>query len=382
MFDFNLSETNSETPLLIQQDLYFELNTSTGEQISETEFQRFVDNVITPRFPDGLTIFDAKGENRENTKVVSLFVENTAANNDATQEIIDAYRQQFQEAEVLQIGNQDDLTISFGIDDNLINSDRNPELIQVDLFFGRDISGVGEVSEQQFQSFVDNIITPLFPDGLTVFDTNGQFQDSNGAIVEEKSQVVSLILEDTETNETAINEIVNEYIEQFQQESVLQAVNEDVTVSFGVNEDLIDNDHNPELIQVDLFFGRDISGVGEVSEQQFQSFVDNIITPLFPDGLTVFDTNGQFQDSNGAIIEEKSQVVSLILEDTETNETAINEIVNEYIEQFQQESVLIVVDEDIQTKSGNLGYNSAFDTFDKYSLDSYDSFISSFGDCI
>ncbi len=132
-------------------------------------------------------------------------------------------------------------------------------------------------------------------------------------------------------------------------------MNEDVTVSFGVEEDLIDNDRNPELIQVDLFFGRDISGVGEVSEQQFQSFVDNIITPLFPDGLTVFDTNGQFQDSNGAIIEEKSQVVSLILEDSETNETAINEIVNEYIEQFQQESVLIVVDEDIQTQSGDLG---------------------------
>jgi len=355
MFDFNLSETNPETHLLIQQDLSFELNTSTGEQISETEFQRFVDNVITPRFPDGLTIFDAKGENREKTKVVSLFVENTAANNDATQEIIDAYCQQFQEAEVVQIGNQDDLTISFGIDDNLINSDRNPELIQVDLFFGRDISGVGEVSEQQFQSFVDNIITPLFPDGLTVFDANGQFQNSNNAIVEEKSQVVSLILEDTETNETAINKITSEYIEQFQQESVLQAVNEDVTVSFGVDEDLIDNDRNPELIQVDLFFGRDISGVGEVSEQQFQSFVDNIITPLFPDGLTVFDTNGQFQDSNGAIIEEKSQVVSLILEDTETNETAINEIVNEYIEQFQQESVLIVVDEDIKTQSGDLG---------------------------
>jgi len=73
-----------------------------------------------------------------------------------------------------------------------------------------------------------------------------------------------------------------------------------------------------------------------------------IVTPLFPAGLTVFDASGQFQDDSGGVIEEQSKVVSLILEDTETNETAINDLVTEYIEQFQQESVLIVVDEDIQ----------------------------------
>ncbi|MGL5075246.1 MAG: DUF3574 domain-containing protein, partial [Waterburya sp.] len=108
---------------------------------------------------------------------------------------------------------------------------------------------------------------------------------------------------------------------------------------------------------------RDISGVGEVSESQFQSFVDNVITPRFPDGLTIFDTQGQFQDTTGTVVEESSQVVSLITEDTQTNETAINEIVSEYIELFQQESVLTVVDEDIQAQNDHLYCGYDFDTF-------------------
>ena len=336
---------------IIEQNLYFELETSNGEQISEEQFQSFVDRAIAPRFPDGLTIFDAEGEGQEQSKVVSLFAEDTVFNRIATKRILQAYKHQFAGAEVQQVGNQDDLQVNFNIEEDLIDNDLNPELIQVDLFFGRDISGVGEVSESQFQTFVDREITPRFPDGLTIFDTQGQFQDSTGTVVEESSKVVSLIIEDTETNEVAIDEIANEYIEQFQQESVLQVANEDLTISFGGEEDLIDNDLNPELIQVDLFFGRDISGVGEVSEAQFQSFVDEEITPRFSDGLTIFDTLGQFQDSTGTVVEESSKVVSLIVEDTETNEVAIDEIANEYIEQFQQESVLTVIDEDIQTQN-------------------------------
>jgi Protein of unknown function (DUF3574) len=348
MSDSNSSDANPQASTLIQEDLYFELNTASGEEISETEFQKFVDNEVTPRFPDGLTIVDAQEENGENAKVVSLFVEENAANQDAIQEIIDTYHQQFQTAEVAKVSNQDDLTVSFDEDEDLIDSDRHPELIQVDLFFGRDISGAGEVTEQQFQSFLDETVTPLFPAGLTVVDANGQFQADSGEVIEEQSKVVSLIVEDTETNEAAINDLVTEYTELFQQESVLQAVNEDITVSFGGDEDIINSDRNPELIQVDLFFGRDISGVGEVSEQQFQSFLDETATPLFPAGLTVFDANGQFQADSGEVIEEQSKVVSLIVEDTESNEAAINDLVTEYIELFQQESVLIVVDEDIQ----------------------------------
>ena len=198
MFDSNL----------IEQNLYFELNTSNGENISEEDFQSFVDHIITPRFPAGLTIFEAEGSGQENSKVVSLFVEDTALNKMAIAEIAQAYDQEFSGAKIQQVSNQDDLKVGFVAGEDLIDNDLNPELIQVDLFLGRDISGVGEVSESQFQLFVDEVITPRFPDGLTVFDTQGQFQDSTGTVIEESSQVVSLIIEDTESNEAAIDEIV------------------------------------------------------------------------------------------------------------------------------------------------------------------------------
>nr|RNJ67014.1 MAG: DUF3574 domain-containing protein [Leptolyngbya sp. IPPAS B-1204] len=346
--------TIMEAPELIQVDLYFERTDPNSEIVSEVEFQKFVDRVVTPLFPDGLTLFDASGQSfnssatfsPEETKVISLFVANTSESDAAINKIAEAYTQQFSGTEVRQVENWDDLKVGFGVGENLIDNDATPELIQVELFFGRNIAGVGEVSEEQFQAFVDQTITPKFPDGLTIFDANGQFLDSTDTLIQEPAKVVSLILEDTQTNETAIDSIVESYIQQFQQESVLQAVNESIAVSFGPEDDLIDNDSIPESIQVDLFLGRSIPGGGEVSQAEFQGFIDDVVSPLFSD-LAVFDANGQFLDSTNTLIEEESKMVSLIFPDTKPNEANLNAVVESYIEQFQQESVLIVVDEAI-----------------------------------
>ena len=42
--------------------LYFGLNDREGEPIAQEDWQSFVDNAVTPRFPDGLTILDAYGQ--------------------------------------------------------------------------------------------------------------------------------------------------------------------------------------------------------------------------------------------------------------------------------------------------------------------------------
>ncbi len=224
-------------------------------------------------------------------------------------------------------------------------------LVQEDLYFGRNIAGIGEVSEGQFQAFVDTTITPRFPDGLTIFNANGQFLNSSGLLVAEPAKVVSLYLENTPDSEVSISEIVGTYRQQFAQESVLQVVNkDDLKVSFGLGEDLFVNNSTPELIQADLFFGRNIPGGGEVSTSQFEGFVDNVITPRFPAGLTVLDADGQFLDSTGTTIKEPSKVVSLIFEDTLVNETSINQIVTAYVQQFNQKSILTVVDEEISVR--------------------------------
>ncbi|MBD2054774.1 DUF3574 domain-containing protein [Oculatella sp. FACHB-28] len=346
----------AEASTLIQKELFFGRNISNGEQVSEEEFQAFVDAVITPLFPEGLTVSDSKGQFLSSTgtlieepsKVVTLFVEDTAETEAEINQIVTAYTKQFDQESVLQTSNEDELKVGFGTGENLIDNDVVPEFIQADLFFGRNIPDGGEVSEAQFETFLDEVITPRFPAGLTVFEAEGQFQDSTGTIIEEQSKVVRLLLDDTVENEAAIDEIINAYIQRFNQESVLLAVNEDIAVGFGAGENAIDNDPIPELIQTDLFFGRNIPGGGEVSEAQFQAFLDEVITSRFPAGLTVFEADGQFQDSTGTIIEERSKVVRLLLDDTVESEAAIDEIITAYTQRFNQESVLIVVDEDIE----------------------------------
>lgn len=369
-------EANHISPGLVQQDLYFGRNIAGSGEVSEADFQAFIDAEITPRFPDGLTVYDADGQFLDSTgtliqepsQVVTLIFENTLENQAEIDQIIEAYRQQFQQESVLEIINTDHLKIGFDEADDLIENDPIPELIQEDLYFGRNIAGGGQVSEAEFQAFIDAEITPRFPNGLTVYDADGQFLGSTGDLVQEPSQVVSLIFEDTVENEQSIDEIIAAYKQQFQQESVLEVVNEAVKVGFGQSEDLIDNDLVPELIQTDLYFGRNIAGDGEVSEAAFQQFLDQEITSRFPDGLTVYDADGQFLSSTGTLVQEPSKVVSLIFEDTVENEAAIDQIIQAYKQQFQQESVLQVVDEDIQvafdTDTIFLGdLNNKFDGF-------------------
>jgi uncharacterized protein YrzB (UPF0473 family) len=180
---------------------------------------------------------------------------------------------------------------------------------------------------------------------LTVYDAKGQSLNRSNRSIQEPSKVVSLILEDTEQNEQSLYQIIDAYEDQFQQDSVLQVVNEEVSVGFGQGEDLIDNDPIPELIQVDLYYGRNIGTIGQVSDRQFRQFLRDEITPRFPDGLTVYDADGQFLDSSNQLIREPSNVVSLILEDTQANEQLTNQIIDLYKQKFQQESVLVVVDE-------------------------------------
>jgi hypothetical protein len=61
-----------------------------------------------------------------------------------------------------------------------------------------------------------------------------------------------------------------------------------------------------------LFFGRAIGTQGEVSETEFQDFLASTVTPAFPDGLTVFDSQGQWKDAAGAVVRERSKVVTIL----------------------------------------------------------------------
>jgi hypothetical protein len=50
--------------------------------------------------------------------------------------------------------------------------------------------------------------------------------------------------------------------------------------------------------RTELFFGTAKPG-GAVTEEEFRTFLDEVVTPLFPDGLTVVKADGQFRGADG-----------------------------------------------------------------------------------
>jgi len=90
-----------------------------------------------------------------------------------------------------------------------------------------------------------------------------------------------------------------------------------------------------------LYFGGAYPS-GVVTAEQWQQFVDSIVTPRFPEGLTVLQATGQYRTHAGVIQHEPSWVLQLIHADGAQSEAAIREIRTAYRKQFEQESVLRV----------------------------------------
>ncbi|BAY22096.1 hypothetical protein NIES2100_18590 [Calothrix sp. NIES-2100] len=359
--DVSVNATPTNPVPLIQQDLYFGLDIPGEGKLSDAEFQAFLDKVIAPRF-FGLTKFNVKGQvkdangkiNKENSRLVTIITEDTPANKTAIAEVRATYSQQFNGKGSLQVTNADDLKINFGPAADLFDNSATPKLIEVDAYFGRNIPGDGEVSQKQFQKFIDNVLAPSVP-GLTIFKAQGQVRSANGSITKENSQVVKLILEDTLANETALSNALKTYQQKFNGAGELIVANQDVKVSFGAAADLFDNSATPKFIQADLYFGQNAPGGGSISKNAFQKFVDREIAPRFP-GLTQFDAKGEVKNAAGKIVKEDSQVIRLILQDTLANEKAINDVLNAYKTKFGG-GTLAVFDQDI-TASFSTGQTS------------------------
>src|SRR5713101_9106650 len=94
----------------------------------------------------------------------------------------------------------------------------------------------------------------------------------------------------------------------------------------------------------ELMFGRKVADRIAVTEDEWTHFVDQEITPRFPDGLTVFSAAGQWRDqSSNKIIREPSKVVLIVLPGKADDLPRINEIAQAYKTRFKQPSVVIIV---------------------------------------
>jgi hypothetical protein len=97
--------------------------------------------------------------------------------------------------------------------------------------------------------------------------------------------------------------------------------------------------------RTELFFGT-AKPNGVVTEAEFLAFLDQEITPRFPDGLTLLKGDGQFSGEDGVIIKEDSFLLILLypVDGFKESSGKIESIRGLYKTQFQQESVLRVDD--------------------------------------
>ena len=92
----------------------------------------------------------------------------------------------------------------------------------------------------------------------------------------------------------------------------------------------------------ELVFGRNIGQTLGVSDADWRKFLDEDVTPRFPEGFSVMDVQGQWRASNGVLIHEPSKVVYLILDGGPDDPAKIANIRDAYKRRFKQEAVLLV----------------------------------------
>ena len=108
-----------------------------------------------------------------------------------------------------------------------------------------------------------------------------------------------------------------------------------------------------DLVETRLFFGMSrITGdpvrderARQEWEERWQTFLDEVVTPLYPDGLTVLPAIGQWRprhDGEAATMRQYSRVLLLLHDGGADHDRRIRAIIDRYKQQFDQESVLRV----------------------------------------
>jgi len=88
-----------------------------------------------------------------------------------------------------------------------------------------------------------------------------------------------------------------------------------------------------------LYFGLNRK-MGNVRAAQWRNVLRDHVTPRFPQGLTVWEANGQWRREDGVIAREKAKVLLLVHDDSQAVHDSINSIIESYKHLYDQESVL------------------------------------------
>lgn len=101
----------AEAMPMARVELFFGLQRQDGTLVGENEWAAFLDEKVTSRFPDGLSVFTARGQwrhdtgriARETSKMLVILYQPSAENEAAIEAIRDAYKQSFDQESVMRL---------------------------------------------------------------------------------------------------------------------------------------------------------------------------------------------------------------------------------------------------------------------------------------
>lgn len=93
----------------------------------------------------------------------------------------------------------------------------------------------------------------------------------------------------------------------------------------------------------EAYFGRNRAGQEVVTDAAWAQFMDEVVTPAFPDGLTVLDGAGQWRGRSGAVARERSKVLVVALPEGTAEQAAsrLAPVSAAYRMRFGQDSVMV-----------------------------------------
>ena len=97
------------------------------------------------------------------------------------------------------------------------------------------------------------------------------------------------------------------------------------------------------MLVAELFFGRTIPGRPPLSEAEWTRFAADTVTPNFPDGFTVFDGEGQWQNpATHRIVRERTKILLVATPRSPDLAGRVAAVLDAYKARFRQSSVGVI----------------------------------------
>ena len=97
------------------------------------------------------------------------------------------------------------------------------------------------------------------------------------------------------------------------------------------------------VVVAELFFGRAIAGRQPLTEAEWADFAGSVITRSFPDGFTIIDGAGQWQNpATREIARERTKILLVAAKRAPDLAARLSAVIDAYKARFRQESVGVI----------------------------------------